>query len=266
MRGRSIPLSRARRIVVDLLHFAHQVPTVPVQRRMQIGSLVAARAECRDRPRWTAIFLKAYALAARDFPALRRAYVKFPWPQLYEYPVCSASIVFERALAGEPALFSYLMKDPARLPLQDLNRKIAALSTAPVDEVADFRRSLRLAGLPRPLRRLLWWIGLNVGRQRGNYFGTFGLSVYSALQAESLHPLAPVTTLLNYGVIDEDGSLNVRIIYDHRVLDGAVVARVLARLQDVLNGPILAELEALEKAPILRQAAPYQPAFQRRRA
>ncbi len=266
MRGRSIPLSKARRMVVDLLHFAQQIPTVPVQRRMQIGALVAARAGCRDRPRWTAIFVKAYALAARDFPALRRAYVKFPWPQLYEYPVSSASIVFERELDGEPALFSYLVKDPARLSLPELNRKIVAVSDAPVEEVADFRRSRRLAGLPRPLRRLLWWIGLNVGRQRGNYFGTFGLSVYSALQAESLHPLAPVTTLLNYGVIGEDGSVTVRVIYDHRVMDGAVVARVLARLEDVLNGPVLAELEGLEKAPILRQAAPYQPAFRRRRA
>ena len=47
----------------------------------------------------------------------------------------------------------------------------------------DFRRSLAISGLPRPLRRFLWWVGLNVGRQRANYFGTFGVSVYSALGA-----------------------------------------------------------------------------------
>lgn len=247
MRGRAIPLSKSRRLVIDLLHFARGVPTVPVQRRMQLGALVAARAACRDKPRWTAIFAKAYALTGTEFPVLRRAYVKFPWPQLYEYPVTTANIIFERDYQGEPSLFSYLIRDPARLPVTALSKQIGDISNAPIEAVKDFRRIVRIAGWPRPLRRLLWWFGLNIGRQRGNYFGTFGLSVYSALKAESLHPLAPVTTVLNYGVIEPDGSVNVRIIYDHRVMDGAVVARVLARLEEVLSGPVLEEIRSLAK-------------------
>jgi hypothetical protein len=114
-----------------------------------------------------------------------------------------------------------------------------------VDEIKDFHRSLRIAGLPRPLRRLMWWLGLNIGRQRGNYFGTFTLSVYSALNAESLHPLTPLTTLLNYGVISSDGNVNVRIIYDHRVMNGTTVARALARLEEVLNTVVAEELRSL---------------------
>jgi hypothetical protein len=91
----------------------------------------------------------------------------------------------------------------------------------------------------------MWWLGLNIGRQRGNYFGTFALSVYSALNAESLHPLTPLTTLLNYGVISSDGNVNVRIIYDHRVMNGATVARALARLEEVLNTVVAEELRSL---------------------
>ncbi len=41
--GRSLSLSLPRRFVGDLLHFAQKVPTVPVQRRMNISPLVAAR-------------------------------------------------------------------------------------------------------------------------------------------------------------------------------------------------------------------------------
>jgi len=88
------------------------------------------------------------------------------------------------------------------------------------------------------LRRLIWWSGLNIGRQRARYFGTFGLSVYSALNAESLHPLTPLTTLLNYGVIDRDGNVNVRIIYDHRVLDGADAARFMSYIVALLEDPM----------------------------
>ena len=118
MRGKFIPLSLPRRTVIDLLHFASAIPTVPVQRLMSLQPVVSARAACSDRPRWTAIFVKAYALAAREFPELRRAYIKLPWPTLYEYPLSNASIIIERDYQGELGLFSILIKDPAARPLR----------------------------------------------------------------------------------------------------------------------------------------------------
>ncbi|MGA3311003.1 MAG: hypothetical protein ABSD08_20680, partial [Xanthobacteraceae bacterium] len=104
MRGKAIPLSVQRRMIIDLLYFASGIPTVPVQKRMSLAPLVAARAACRERPRWTAIFTKAYALVAQEFPELRRAYVKIPWPHLYEYPVSKATIIIERDYHGEGAV------------------------------------------------------------------------------------------------------------------------------------------------------------------
>ena len=32
------------------------------------------------------------------------------------------------------------------------------------------------------------------------------------------HPLSPLTTTLNYGVIQDNGDVAVRVIYDHRVI------------------------------------------------
>lgn len=249
MRGKMIRLSVPRRMVGDLLYFAGGIPTVPVQKKMSLGALAAARAACRERPRWTALFTKAYALMAREFPEFRRAYVKLPWPHLYEYPASSATVIIERDYHGEPGLFSISIKEPARQSLRDIGRQLEHASTAPVEEIKDFRRTIQFTRLPRPLRRAFWWLCLNIGRQRGNYFGTFGVSVYSALQAESLHPLSPLTTLLNYGVMDDDGILDVRIIYDHRVMDGATVARALARLEQILNSAIKDEVAAMGDAP-----------------
>ena len=236
MRGKFIPLSLPRRTVIDLLHFASAIPTVPVQRLMSLQPVVSARAACSDRPRWTAIFVKAYALAAREFPELRRAYIKLPWPTLYEYPLSNASII----------------KDPAARPLDDIGEILRHASTAPIDAIKDFQRSMRFAALPRPLRRLLWWVALNFGRQRSNFFGTFAVSVYSGLNAESLHPLTPLTTTLNYGVIDGEGKVTVRVIYDHRVVNGATVARALARLEEILNTSLVEEIRS---QPVRAQAS-----------
>jgi hypothetical protein len=104
-------------------------------------------------------------------------------------------------------------------------------------------QALRISRLPRPLRRLVWAIGLySDGACRGHFFGTFGISVVGSLGAAGLHILSPLTTTLNYGTFADDGGLDVRLTYDHRVLDGAPAARALADLEDVLHGDIRREL------------------------
>jgi len=234
--GRNLPLSLPRLWVGDLLHFAQKVPTVPVQRRMCIAPLMDARRQVNPRPSWCALFTKAYGMVAAHRPELRRAYLAFPRPHLYEHPVSIASVAVERRLGEEHAVFFTQIPDPEEHTPDQLDQHLKDCKELPIESVGTFRRALRWSRFPRPVRRLLWWIGLNVsGYRRARNLGTFGVSVYSGLGAEALHPLSPLTTTLNYGVIGEDGSVDVRIIYDHRVMDGSTIARALADLEEVLN-------------------------------
>jgi hypothetical protein len=90
---------------------------------------------------------------------------------------------------------------------------------------------------------MFWWSTLNVsGFKRAKRFGTFGLTSYGALGAESLHPISPLTTTLTFGPISPTGEVVVKLIYDHRVLDGAYIARRLRDIETNLNGAILDEL------------------------
>jgi hypothetical protein len=242
MRGRAIRLSPARRVQNDFLYFASKAPILPVQRRMRLGALMEARRACPHRPPWTVLFFRAYALLAQEVPELRRVHISLPWPHLYEYPASVGMIAVERKTGRALEVFAGRVKDPASRPLQELVEILRHFNEAPLREIREFRRVLLLGRLPWPLRRLLMWIGLNIGRQRANFFGTFGLSVYSALGADSLRPLAPCTVVLNYGVMAPDGSLDVRFNYDHRVMDGATVARALQALERILTQNIVAEL------------------------
>jgi hypothetical protein len=228
------------------MHFAQMVPTVPVQRRMKLATVVAARQAAPLRPSWCAVFLKAYAQVAAERPELRRAYLSFPWPHLYEHPLTVASVAIERQFDDEPAVFSALLRSPEKRPLALLDAALRHFKEQPIETIGAFRRALLVSRLPFPLRRLAWWIALNAwGRKRAQYMGTFGVSVYAGLGAASLHPLSPLTTTLNYGVLEADGTLDVRLTYDHRVLDGATVARALKHLESVLNSEIVTELIAL---------------------
>jgi len=242
-------LSLPRRFICDLVHFAHQVPSVPVQRRMNLAGVAAARRAAEPRPSWCAIFTKAYGFVSARFPQLRRAYMSWPTPRLYEHSINIASVAFERLFGDEEGVFFGHIRQPEERGLREIDATLRHFKEAPIESISQFRRILMITRLPRFLRRLGWSLALKVwGRKRAHFLGTFGVSVYAGLGAASLHPLSPITTTLNYGVIGEDGAVDVRIIYDHRVMDGATVARALEELERVLNNEIMAELRYFEGA------------------
>ncbi|MFK4771834.1 hypothetical protein [Rhizobium sp. ZW T2_16] len=245
MRGRALKISASRRLVGDLMRFSIGIPRVTVQRRMDLRHLLAARNSRTRRPSWTVLFLRGYGALAQEIPELRRAYVKLPWPHFYEYSKSVASVAYEREYQGERAVLLATIKHPESRSISSIQQIVEATRSEPVLTIKQFRRALRFAKLPGPVRWLLMWFGLNLARQRERFFGTFQLSVYSGLGAESLNPLTPLTTLLNWGQIDEDGNISVRILYDHRVMDGATVARALARFEAILNDDVASEVKQL---------------------
>ena len=256
MRGRRIDLSPPRRFLADLLFVTRAIPTVPVQRRMQLRELADARVRAVPRPGWAAVFLKGYARTCAGVPALRRAWVGLPRPHLREYPTSVASVAVERDYRGEPCVFFGRMGgDPANITVDAIDARIKLWATAPLETVPAFRKLLLMGRLPGPVRRTLLRLGLNLPATRAGRFGTFGLTAYSSLGAESLHPLGPLTTTLTYGPVGRDGQVDVRLIYDHRVTDGAVIARALARLEEELLGAVLAEVRGFQPGVTVRAAA-----------
>ena len=188
--------------------------------------------------------MKAYALVGAANPPLRRSLLEFPWPRLYQHPWMNCAMAIERVYQGEEGVFVGIFRAPEQQTLSQLQQAVAWYKNETLEKVGFYRMALRFSKAPTPLRRLLWWGTLNIsGFKRSKRFGTFGLSSYGALGAEQIHPISPLSTTLTYGPIDPDtGRVIVKLIYDHRVLDGAYVARRLRDIDEVLHGPILDEL------------------------
>jgi hypothetical protein len=248
-RGRSRPLSLARRLVTDFVHSSQRVPTVCMERRMPLGPVHAARALAEPRPGWCAVFTKALAIVSAKTPRLRQAYLSFPWPRFYESSVSVAAVAVERPMGGDVGVGFVLLPSPEAQPLATIHAALVRGKTTPEQIVAEHRRALRIARLPRPLRRWAWWFGLNAsGRQRVRHFGTFGVTTPTVTGATALHVLSPFTTMLTYGLVAPNGMVDVRLTFDHRVLDGGGGGRVLADLEAALLSDIAAELASLRAA------------------
>jgi hypothetical protein len=242
-KGRSLPLSPSRRLVADLMTFSRRTPTIVAERRMRLAELVAARRTWQNRPAWSAIFLTAYATVSARRPVLRRSFMAFPRPHLYEHPCNVASVTIERSLAGEEAVFFAQLRSPESRSVAELDFFLRQCKEAPLEEIGAFRRALRQGRTPWPLRPALWWLAFNLsGKQRSRLLGTFGLTSIGAFGAGLTRIVTPLTTNLHFGLLDERGDLDVRLSIDHRVLDGATGARALVELDDVLIHETLDEL------------------------
>lgn len=242
--GRRLPLARSRRLTCDVVHYHRQVPTCAHDRRCDLSRLVSLRARLPRRVSWSLLFVKAYALVAREHPVLRQTFLRWPWPHVYESAESVAMVVVQRMFQGEPWLFWGRFTQPDAQPLIDLQDQLEQYQQAPVEQV--FERQWQLSAFPTPVRRLFWWWTLNVsGAKRAKRTGTFFLTTIAAHGAEIQHPPAFLTGNLTYGPLDEQGHSRVTLAYDHRLMDGLTVARALSDLEATLNGPIAAELEQL---------------------
>ena len=245
MRGKFRKNSLPRRLVADLMHASSRVPLISLTRPLDVHAVVEARARAVQAPGWAAIFIKAFALVARDEPTLRTLHVKWPWPGLYELPCSVGMVAIARVEDGEDCALFERVCAPDAMTLAAIDALIRRAKTAPLKDIPSFRKMLCVARLPFPLRRLAWAIGMNVGRQRANFCGSFGVTSVAAYGPGELQALSPGPFLLSYGVVKPDHSLDVVVRWDHLVCDAALIARSLSRLEQVLNGEIAAELRAI---------------------
>jgi hypothetical protein len=229
--------------VVELTSYCQQVPGCAVERAMNLSDLIEARQACHPKPSWTGIFLKAMGLVGAEQPALRSAFMTFPWMHLYEHPINVANFTIERRYMDENVVFFVQVRRPERRSLADLDKIIRTCQTEPVESVKFFKRAIRMSKVPGLIRKLTWWVSLNLfGKLRCHNFGTFSLTSVAAEGGGVLHMTPLLTSSLHYGLFDERGVLPMRITFDHRALDGGTVARALVRLEQVLKNEILQEL------------------------
>ena len=246
--GRRVAVSLPRRFIGDLVHFAQKVPLCTAQRTMELATVADARLRAWPRPGWCSLFTKAYALVTVRRRELRWAYVAFPWPHFYEHPHSIASVAVERLLGTEHAVFFTQIRAPENQSLTQIERHLRRCKDEPIETNPVFRRILKTSRWPLPLRRLVWWSGYAFsGHRRARHLGTFGVSVVAGLGVATVNLLTPLCTGINYGVLDADGSLDVRLTYDHRVIDGGTAARALTDTEAVLRDEIVDELRLLSK-------------------
>ena len=242
--GTRFAIPRSRRLTWDLLAFNRQIPLCGHDRRCNLAQVADARQTCEVRISWPALVMKAVALAADQIPELRQTWYRWPWSHLYQHKTSTAVLTVQREYRDDEWLFWGKIKDPAKLSLVQIQEQIDSFVSGDIESV--YRRQLELSAVPTFFRRMIWWWNLNVEtKRREKRLGTFFLSTLSGRGAEIQIPPSIHTACVTYGPIDGDGNCRLTIAYDHRVMDGVLVAEALALIEQTLNGQLCEELRQL---------------------
>ncbi len=235
---------RSRRLTCDVLHFHKDVPLCPHHRMFDLGALDLIRKSCPTRISWPVLFIKAYSLLAKEVPVFRQTWMSFPWPSIYQHDTSIGMLAIHREYKGESWLFWGRFLSPETTSLTDLQQQLDVYQTAPVTPM--FKDYVRLSAVPNPFRRLIWWFVLKwCGVWRVREVGTFFLSTLASRGAEIVMPPSFQTGIVSYGPIDASGQSRVSLGYDHRLMDGLLVAEGLRRIEQILHGVLTDELQAL---------------------
>ncbi|MFI7482256.1 dihydrolipoamide acetyltransferase family protein, partial [Kocuria sp. M1R5S2] len=208
---------RLRKQTAKVMTASAQIPQFTVYADLDLTGLDRIRKTELQGAGWTAILLKAQALALRTHHSLN-AY----WSD--EGLVPNADVGIALAVDTDNGLLAPVLRNPDNVPLLELDRRIRGAA-------ADARRgSLKLEQLQGGTAVL-------------SNLGGFGITSFNAL----LTP--PQSTALSLGsieqriVVGENGTFGARLLCtvgltaDHRTADGADAARFIATLRSIIGDP-----------------------------
>jgi hypothetical protein len=227
----------------DIIHNGKKAHIMGCSWRINVAPLLAARASLLPPPAWTALWTKALALVGRRRPELRTLYLPLPWARLYVHPDIVCTIAIERTWQDAAAVFFEQFAAADQRSLHELDEMLRQLKQQRVEDIGSFRRLIRFARLPVLLRRLIWSLALSwSGPFRTRYFGSAALNPFP-VGGHMSQSAMPVSFMLYFGLIEPNGDADIEIFYDHRVMDGVQVYRIVRDLEATMNRDIVAELK-----------------------
>lgn|GEM_PF-524376 len=237
----------ARRQTYAFLRDAAATRHVYLTTDVDASALVKARAESGGRIGFTSFVVKAAAGVVAAHPECRTVIRDGLFPRVATVPGLYAKVLFDKTVDGTRCVVAGSVDDPDTRSVEDIQAAVDTLKAAPVEGDGPFRAVRMIQRLPVPLGGLLYRAALRSPGRRAALQGTFSVTSVGHRGVRSILPM--IGGVLGFGVgraeeraLVREGRLVVApvltlsLVFDHRVLDGALAADVLADVRDRLEG------------------------------
>lgn len=162
------------------------------------------------------------------------------------YPGAHGKITLDKTLNGQRIVLSAVLRDLERAGLDDIQGQIDRLRSGDPAELPEFSGARLLHRLPWPVGALAYRAAVRPLARRAEAMGTFAVTSLGHRPVDGFHSVGGTTVTLGVGrtqdrpVVRESRVvvapvLRLNLSFDHRVIDGAEAADVLAEIKEGLE-------------------------------
>lgn len=167
-------------------------------------------------------------------------------PRVAHYPSVSGKVTLDKTLGGRRVVLATVVPELERSSLDTVQRQVDRFRDGDPDRMPEFESVRKLHRMPVPLGRLLFRLATRSLSHRTELVGTVAVTSLGHRPVDGFQSVGGTTVTLGVGrVVDRavvrNGAVAVApvmrlsLAFDHRVIDGAEAADVLAELKEFLE-------------------------------
>lgn len=242
------PFPQARRGTWTFLHGgARKTCHVYLMTDVDATRMKQARVDSGGKISFVGLLIKAAADVVAQYPQARSMLKGSTLrPKLLEIDDVDVKLLFDKTVDGQRCVAAGTVRAAQDLSVLGVQDAIDVYKDAPLDREGPFRDVVLMQRLPLPVSRLAYQLAKLKPALRAAAQGTFSVSAVGQEPVRAIFPM--ISGTLGFGIgratdtpVVRDGAITVApvftlsLVFDHRVLDGAVAAEILARVKSSLE-------------------------------
>lgn len=275
---RITPVARQRRHTLFFLEQIRAFSPVFLDTEVDMTAVRTHRAQARaagERYSVVSYLLRTTGQVLAAHPEANAAIRGRLRPRVARYEQVNGKLTLDKTIDGQRVVLAAVLPGLHTATLAEIQQQVDHYRDGDPGTMPEFAMLRKLHEAPLALGRAAFRLGTRPLRRRGDAFGTFAVTSLGHRPVDSFHSVGGTTVTLGVGQIADrpvvrDGALAIAPImrlslaFDHRVIDGAEAADVLADIKAGLESyggdagttapPDLAGLEPEIREPDLERA------------
>jgi pyruvate/2-oxoglutarate dehydrogenase complex dihydrolipoamide acyltransferase (E2) component len=253
------PIARERRHTLHFLGEVRAFAPVFLDTEVDMGQVLGHLSQAKERGKRYSVVtyvLAAGAQVLQKHPEANAAIRGRRFPRVARYSSVNGKITFDKTLDGRRIVVSVVLPDLQVSDLDSIQRRVDYFRTGDPAELPELAGLRRLHLLPWPLGSVAFARAVRPLRTRAEVLGTFAVTSLGHRPVDGFHSVGGTTITLGLGQITDRpvaraGTVEIRPImrlnlaFDHRVIDGAEAADVLADVKSALEAFAVPEMPAV---------------------
>jgi pyruvate/2-oxoglutarate dehydrogenase complex dihydrolipoamide acyltransferase (E2) component len=246
---RIVPIARERRHTLHFLREIRAFAPVFIDTEVDMSAIQSHRAAASARGASYSVITYVLYAAGRVLarhPEANAAIRGRAWPRVARYDDVNGKITLDKTVGGHRIVVSTVLPDLRGAGLTDIQAEVDRHRGGDPGLMPEYEGMRLLHRLPLPLGGALYRLVTRPLRRRHQLMGTFAVTSLSHRPVDGFASVGGTTITLGLGQVADrpvvrDGEIviapmmRLTLTFDHRVLDGAEGADVLADLRTALT-------------------------------